>query len=752
MAGKGKELETVIRISGELDKSIQKALDSVAGNLDQMEAAAREAGGEVGALAGRISDQSDVLALARKKYASYCLAGEKNTEQAKKLAREIGELSGDLKNNKIRLDAAEKAADKLAGGLDDAGDEARDAGDGFTVMKGAVANLVSGGIQKLIDKAGEAMSTIYGLSASTREYREDISKLKTSFETAEYTAEAGTKVYKELFSVFGEEDRAVEAAQQIAALAQNENEMTRMTRIATGAWAKWGDSLATESLMEAMNSTAKIGVVQGTLADALEWCGVNLDAYNEKLAGLDTESERSAVILNTLDDLYAGAAKNYRKNNAGIMDARLAQSDYNDTLAAMGAKIEPATAAVQRGLNRVLTKALEIMDKTDFSAFAAQIEDLTDKAFDLAEKGVARVKDGLAVLRKNADWLIPVISGLAAGFVTYKAAMLASSAASKAVAVAEGIKTAVLASGATTVSAATVATWALNAAMAFLTSPITIVVAGITALVAAGVLLYRNWDTVKAKALDFGAKVEETWSGIASWVENAIDRISEKFPQFGGALAGWWTSVCDHVENMKNIFSGVIDFFSNVFAGNWSGAWENIVNIFKNKFSMLGNIAKAPVNGVIGILNSMINRINEIGFTIPDWVPVIGDKDFSINIPEIPMFAAGGITNGVSIAGEDPRYPHEYIITPNPAYRSENLSLWAEAGRMLGADYSDFVLSGDSTSETYYDMGGITFAPNITIHGEADKRTVMEAIEAEYPEFIDMLEEWFAGRGKAVYG
>jgi hypothetical protein len=48
-------------------------------------------------------------------------------------------------------------------------------------------------------------------------------------------------------------------------------------------------------------------------------------------------------------------------------------------------------------------------------------------------------------------------------------------------------------------------------------------------------------------------------------------------------------------------------------------------------------------------------------------------------------------------------------------------------------------------------LGGITFAPNITITGRADKGTIMEAIEEEYPEFIDMLDEYLMSRGVTVY-
>lgn len=137
-----------------------------------------------------------------------------------------------------------------------------------------------------------------------------------------------------------------------------------------------------------------------------------------------------------------------------------------------------------------------------------------------------------------------------------------------------------------------------------------------------------------------------------------------------------------------------------------------------------------------------------------NWVIklIFGDEASEVaDAAKVNGYATGGLTNGLSIAGEDPRYPHEWVISLNPAYREENLSYWAQAGRMLGADVSDFTLGGGS-NDSYVDIGGITFAPNITVTGSADKDDIMEAIEESYPEFIDMLEEWFAKRGVPVYG
>lgn len=241
------------------------------------------------------------------------------------------------------------------------------------------------------------------------------------------------------------------------------------------------------------------------------------------------------------------------------------------------------------------------------------------------------------------------------------------------------------------------------------------------------------------------------------------------------------------ISSVTGVLSGLITFITGVFSGSWAQAWQGIKDIFSNVFSSLAGIVKAPINAVIAIVNGVISAINGIGFTIPDWVPVLGGQRFGLSIPEIPMLAAGGFTDGPSIAGEAGQ---EAVISFDPAYRDENLAYWAQAGQMLGARAADaafalggssggaaldmssaadgvyiessalfadaldegFTLSGGGDTAYYLDMGGVTFAPHIEIKGEADKRSVIDAIRDEYPEFLDMLEEWFSERGVTVYG
>lgn len=736
----------------------ERAAQQLADGLDDAEDAARQSADAVDALNDTIESQSDELKKAKKQYAAYVLSGEKSSDQAKALARRIGELSQELSDNRTRMRGAEEAADRLAGGLDDVDDAARGTEGGFTVMKGALADLVSSGIQRFMDAGMNAVTSVYGLAESTREYREDMGKLETAWESAGKSTELATEIYKDFYSVLGEEDRSVEAVNHLAKFVDTEQDMAAWTDIATGVWGTFGDSLPIEGLTEAANETAKVGDLTGVLADALNWAGVNEDDFQKSLDACANEQERAALITETLSSLYGEAADNYRENNAGIIEARKATSDYTDSMAELGERIEPVTAAVQTGLTRILDKALELTDSVDFGAFADKIgdafdvivEDVIPVVVDLKDDLVGLGRDGIAFVRNNASWLIPVLGGLTAGFAAYKTITLATSAASKAAAIAEGIKTAVLASGATTVTAATVATWAFNSAVAFLTSPVTIAVAAIAALTAGVIWLYNNWDTAREKLLEFGANCNEVWTNVAAWVTGAIDTIGQYFPIFGGYLSGWWSSIQDVVGNVQAIFGGLIDFIGNVFAGNWSAAWQNIVDIFGNVFGMIGNIAKAPINGVIGAVNAVINGINSVGFTIPDWVPVVGGKAFSISIPNIPMLAKGGFTDGVSIAGEAGT---EAVISFDRSVREANLGYWAQAGRLLGATADDagFALSGEPSGTTVIDMGGVTFAPSIEINGKQDKESVIKAIEDEYPEFLDMLENWLLERGVTVY-
>lgn len=257
---------------------------------------------------------------------------------------------------------------------------------------------------------------------------------------------------------------------------------------------------------------------------------------------------------------------------------------------------------------------------------------------------------GTVAISKGISTVTTIYKGATAAVKLLRAAQLKTKTATIALTAQIRAHTFAMRASAAASKAAAVASKAFRAGLAFVTSPIGIAILAITALIAAGVWLYKNWDTVKAKAAQLGAKISGIWTKINTAVTTAIAAISSRFPALGAVLSGLWKSVQDVWGNIKAIFSNIIGFIDNVFSGNWSAAWGNVVSIFGNLFGELANIAKAPINAVISVINMVLSKINEMKISIPDWVPGVGGKTLGFNIPQIPMLAAGGIATAPTLA------------------------------------------------------------------------------------------------------
>lgn len=209
------------------------------------------------------------------------------------------------------------------------------------------------------------------------------------------------------------------------------------------------------------------------------------------------------------------------------------------------------------------------------------------------------------------------------------------------------------------------------------------------------------------------------------------------------------------LEGIKTVFDGLIAFITGVFTGNWSQAWEGVKQIFGGAFDALVGLLKTPVNAVIALINKAISGINGLGLDIPDWVPIIGGKSFRINIPEIPMLAKGGFTDGVSIAGEAGR---EAVISFQRGVRAQNIATWAQAGRMLGVSAEQALSAADGAELKPIDPGeggggggSFTFAPNIVIQGNADADVLEEALRRAKEEFEAWYEQMMRKRARTAY-
>ena len=178
-----------------------------------------------------------------------------------------------------------------------------------------------------------------------------------------------------------------------------------------------------------------------------------------------------------------------------------------------------------------------------------------------------------------------------------------------------------------------IVTNALGTAFTFLTSPIGLVIIAIGSAIAIGYLLYKYWDDIKKKMGEF-----DKWlSGVfaTDW--------SKQFGFIGNIMNGFVANVKNIWDAIKQIFGGIIKFVNGVFSGNWERAWQGIVDVFGGIMNGLTAVIKAPLNGVIALVNGAIGALNSISVSIPKWVPKFGGKTFGVNIPSVPYLEKGGI-------------------------------------------------------------------------------------------------------------
>ena len=211
-------------------------------------------------------------------------------------------------------------------------------------------------------------TAMIALGKRSLEYRESQARLISGFQSVGASAEQASQTYQKLFRFLGKADTANEAANLLAHLTTNEQDLAEWTMILQGVYAKFPDSLPIESLAEAANETARTGAVTGVLADALSWAGSSVNAMNAKLEQTGSLEEREALLRTTLNQLYGNAAVIYEKNNSAMLAYNESQYRLNQALAEATVYIYPLLTAI----NNLAATVLSVL-KPAFETIAAVI-------------------------------------------------------------------------------------------------------------------------------------------------------------------------------------------------------------------------------------------------------------------------------------------------------------------------------------------------------------------------------------------
>ena len=482
------------------------------------------------------------------------------------------------------LVAAAKAAKKSGKNIDDSMMQATRK---VVAFKNKSLTALGDFAKKGVKATGAAVAGLtaafVALDGATEEYRVAQGKLNAGFQTAGFSADVARKSYRNFYAILGDTDTATEASQLLANMAKNEEEVTKWTRIAAGVHGTFGDSLPIEGLVESANETARTGKVTGVFADALNWVGIMEDDFNAKLEQTTDVSKRNRLIMDTLSTTYDKAANSFYANNQQVINARRNHATLDETLAKVGdtsSKVKNQlwvlAGAADDGSIRSGSALDWVQQKAE--AFGAWVEGLDLSALkqqfdENFTQGLQRAGDAMDWCREHADGLKTGVKLLAVAFGLVKLAQFNQSVAGGASALlgmgkTELTMTGVLGGQTAATGAATAAQTGLNAAMS--ANPVGAVILLIEGAIAVGVLLYKNWDTVKAKAGEVWTSIKTAFGGIRDSITGAFSAAKNKVAGF----FSWLDQKIESVPILGSIYKGgknAVSWIADRLDGNAMG-------------------------------------------------------------------------------------------------------------------------------------------------------------------------------------
>ena len=277
----------------------------------------------------------------------------------KQVYREAAEEMGNtdfLFNLEGQAEEAKKNAKKIKSAIANIENEQKKLRDKVKQYILDITKTVGGLIAKLgLLSAGLLAVAGANIANSTAQFREEQVKLNSAFAAAGASADVAAQAYDGLFRFLGESTRSVEAANHLAKITTNTQNLAEWTTIAQGIYATFGDSLPIEGLTEAANETLRVGKVSSALADALNWAGISEDAMNQALQQTNNLQEREVVLRSTLNGLYQNAAQIYEQNNRAAITQNEAQARLDKTMAKIGQQTQVLVVSWINLKNTVMT-------------------------------------------------------------------------------------------------------------------------------------------------------------------------------------------------------------------------------------------------------------------------------------------------------------------------------------------------------------------------------------------------------------
>ena len=727
---KGKTYELALKIAGRVDSSLKKACLDADENLGKLAKTAEKIGKAAKVAAGITAAAATAVGVAAVK--SYT----EHEQAVNSMAAATGAAGEELEHLQAAMEGAYQ---------NNFGDSLQDTADAVAMVDRNLKNISPDEIQEATEAALALQDTFeYGVEESTRAAAAITKNFggsaKEAFSLIAAGAQNGLDYSGELI------DTINEYSSQFSKLGFTADGMFQLLQSGADSTAwnldKVGDAIKEFSIRAIDGSD--------TTVQAFQDLGYNANAMMETFAGGGEDANKAFFdVLNTLMDMDDQVKRDalgvalfgtmWEDLGAEAMqamaDASTAAYDTQGALEQINSvrynDLESAMQGVKRqaeGILWTIGEQLEpyILDGLNFlsATVIPNVQTAVEKLGGYVQSNVIpTIKTAAQWIGENKDMLLT----LAGAITTAVGAFMALRTAGQAAGAIKGIGTVL----GTVLGTAVKQGGLLKTVVGLLGGQFTVIIAIIAAVAGAFVILWNRSEQFRNAVMGILGRVQPLlqalgnfasmiWSNLAPALQFVAELILN-------GLQNAFVTIAPIVENIMGVLTGLIEFLTGVFSGNWEMAWQGICDIVSNLVQGLVQIVKLPINAIIGAVNSVIGAINNCGFTIPDWVPVLGGKSFSINLPTIPMLAAGGIATAPTLAmiGEGGEPEAVMPLSKLAALLDE----WTKPKPQGGGGPED----GDGDR--------IVWSPVFNFYGNTTKEEAVEAARMSFAEFKKMYKQ-----------
>ena len=621
-----------------LDKQINTQADNVKYLVEEKEKAIKQYGeesAEVAEINSKLNTQLKALERSRKEYKQVTASLEKLKEENADANDEIGDTTDESKKATKALDKLEKSAE--------------DAGEGFTIAKGAISGFIANGLSAVVSMAGNAIRSLFGLTEATAEYRREMARVTTVADQVGVSGDRIIDKWIDLNAVIQDESSVTEGLNNLMTAGFTaEKELDSITKALEGASIQWAETLRFEGLSDSLQEWigSKGASLTGQFAELLERLGYNLEDVEAATNGM-TDAQRRNWAIQTLNKAGLDeVSEAYRNANSDIIDFNKANSDLLNAQSMLGEQMQPLSTQIKQSTADILYSFVDMIEGidgagdqlmynigylagsiwknlgdlwkklqpvfTDFvtedipefigsivakvpawiasiaTAVWTEAPTIVSSLIDGIVNGLQSMVDGIEneLAKSILNDLIDVFSWLSDNSELVVAAIAGIVAA---IATFKIIKTVT-----TWINAAKLAVIGLNVAMN--ANPISLIITAIAGLAAGLVALYHNCEPFKEW-------VDSLWESIKQFWEDC----KVFFADLGRAFSDFW-------QKLKDGFFGMLDWFSQKWQ-DFKKIGSNIVDGIIDGIKSMGQVIK---NGAQWIYDHTIGAVlNFFGINSP---------------------------------------------------------------------------------------------------------------------------------------